>query len=105
MICQKHSNPRFHDKWWAKMIQLLRKHYSHQDVTFHPILYQKKFSIEKKYNKTSFFYTSIHEKIYIDKDSLMPKKKKDLFVSKSIVISRKRLKCNQMICEYVTNCC
>jgi len=35
-ICQ---NPRFCDRWWAKMIQLLRKHYSHQDVTFHPTPY------------------------------------------------------------------
>jgi hypothetical protein len=35
MIYHKHSNPRFHDKSWAKMIQLSRKHYSHQDVTFH----------------------------------------------------------------------
>jgi len=23
-------------RWWAKMIQLPRKHYSHHDVTFHP---------------------------------------------------------------------
>jgi hypothetical protein len=23
MICQKHSNPRFHDRWWAKMIPLI----------------------------------------------------------------------------------
>jgi hypothetical protein len=47
MICQKHSNPRFWDTWWAKMIQLPRKHYSHQDVTFHPALYLKTFGIEK----------------------------------------------------------
>jgi len=25
MICQKHSNPRFHDRLWAKMIQLSKK--------------------------------------------------------------------------------
>jgi len=63
--------------------------------------YQKKFGIQKKYNKTSFLYTSIHEKIYMDKDSLMPKKRKDLFINKSIVTNRKILKCNQMICEYM----
>ncbi len=32
----------------------------------------------------------MHEKIYIDMDNLMPKKRKDLFVNKSIVTSRKR---------------
>ncbi len=37
----------------------------------------------------------------MDKDSLMAKKKKDLFVSKNIVTSRKRLKCNKMICDYM----
>jgi hypothetical protein len=92
---------KFHDKWWANIIQLPRKHYSHQDVTFHLTPYQKKFGIENKYNKTSFLYTSIHEKIYMDKDSLMPKKRKDLFVNKNIITNRKRLKCNQMICEYM----
>ncbi len=34
----------------------------------------------------------MHEKIYMDMDSLMPKKRKDLFVSRNIVTSRKRLK-------------
>jgi hypothetical protein len=43
----------------------------------------------------------MHEKIYKDKDNLMPKKRKYLFINKSIVISRKRLKCNQMICDYM----
>ncbi len=43
----------------------------------------------------------MHEKIYMDMDSLMPKKRNDLFVSRSIVTSRKRLKCNQMICDYM----
>jgi len=43
----------------------------------------------------------MHEKIYMDKDSLMLKKKKDLFIIKNIVTSRKRLKCNQMICDYM----
>jgi hypothetical protein len=43
----------------------------------------------------------MHEKIYMDKDSLMPKKLKDLFVNRSIVTSRKMLKCNQIICDYV----
>ncbi len=38
----------------------------------------------------------MREKIYMDMDSLMHKKMKDLFVS-----SRKRLKCNQMICNYM----
>jgi hypothetical protein len=41
----------------------------------------------------------MHEKIYMDKDILMPKKKKDLFIIKNIVMSRERLKCNQMICD------
>jgi len=41
-------------------------------------------------------------KIFImDKDSSMLKKKKDLFVNISIVTSRKRLKCNQIICDYM----
>ncbi len=61
----------------------------------------KKIGIEKKYNNTSFVYTSMHEKIYKDMDNLMPKKRKDFFVVRSIVTSRKRLKCNQMI---VTTC-
>ncbi len=43
----------------------------------------------------------MHEKIYMDKDSLMPKKRKNLFVSKNIVISKKRLKHNQMIFDYM----
>jgi hypothetical protein len=43
----------------------------------------------------------MHEKIYMDKDSLMPKKKKDLFVNKNIVTSRKKFKCNKMICDYM----
>jgi hypothetical protein len=82
-------------------IQLSRKHYSHQDVTFHPTPYFKKIGIEKKYNNTSFVYTSMHEKIYKDMDNLMPKKRKDLFVIRSIVTSRKRIKHNQMICDYM----
>ncbi len=44
---------------------------------------------------------SMHEKIYMDMDNLMPKKRKDLFVNESIVTSRKRLKCNQMIYDYM----
>jgi len=91
MIFQKHSNPRFHDRWWAKIIQFSRKHYSHQDVTFHPIPYEKKFGIEKKYNNTNFVYTSMHKKIYMDMDNLMPKKRKDIFINKRIVTSSKRL--------------
>ncbi len=43
----------------------------------------------------------MHEKIYMDMDSLMPKKRKDLFIGKSIVTNRKRLKRNQMICDYM----
>ncbi len=43
----------------------------------------------------------MHEKIYKDKDSLMPKEKKDLFVNKNIITSRKSLNCNQMICDYI----
>ncbi len=43
----------------------------------------------------------MHEKIYLDKDSLMPKERKDLFVNKNIVTIRKRLKCNQIICDYM----
>ncbi len=43
----------------------------------------------------------MHEKIYMDMDSLIPKKRKDLFVSRNIVTSKKRLKCNQMICDYM----
>jgi hypothetical protein len=43
----------------------------------------------------------MHEKKKLDKDSLMPKKRKDLFVSKKIVINKKRLKRNQMIFDYM----
>ncbi len=43
----------------------------------------------------------MHEKIYKDMDNLVPKKIKDLFVIRSIVTKRKRLKCNQMICDYM----
>ncbi len=43
----------------------------------------------------------MHEKIYMDMDNLMPKKRKDLFVNRNIVTSRKRLKRNQMICDYM----
>ncbi len=43
----------------------------------------------------------MHEKYKMDMDSLMPKKRKDLFLSKSIVTSRKRLKHNQIICDYM----
>jgi hypothetical protein len=43
----------------------------------------------------------MHEKIYMDKYSLMPKKRKDLFINRNIVTSRKRLKRNQMICDYM----
>jgi hypothetical protein len=101
MICQKHSNARFYDRLWEKMIQLSTKHYSHQDVTFHPTPYFLKIGIKKKYKNTSFVYTSMHEKIYMDMDSLMPKKRKDLFVSKNIITSRRRLNRNHMICDYM----
>jgi hypothetical protein len=37
----------------------------------------------------------MHEKIYMDKDSLMPMKKKDLFITKNIVTRRERLKYNK----------
>ncbi len=43
----------------------------------------------------------MHEKIYMDKYSLMPKKRKDLFINRNIVTSRKRLKRIQMICDYM----
>ncbi len=43
----------------------------------------------------------MHEKIYMDKESLMPKKRKDLFINRNIVTSRKRLKRNQMTCDYM----
>ncbi len=43
----------------------------------------------------------MHEKTYNEKDNLMPKKRKDLFVNKNTITSRKRLKCNKMICEYM----
>ncbi len=43
----------------------------------------------------------MHEKIYMDMDSLMPKKRKDLFVNRNIVTNKKRLKHNQMICDYM----
>ncbi len=43
----------------------------------------------------------MHEKIYMDMDSLMPKKRKDLLVNRNIVTSKKRLKRNQMICDYM----
>ncbi len=43
----------------------------------------------------------MHEKIYVDMDSLMHKKTKDLFININIVTSRKRLKRNQMICDYM----
>ncbi len=43
----------------------------------------------------------MHEKIYMDKENLMPKKRNDLFINRSIVTSRKRLKPNQMICDYM----
>ncbi len=44
---------------------------------------------------------SMHEKNKMDMDNLMPKKRKDLFANKSIITSRKRLKCNQMIYDYM----
>ncbi len=59
MICYKHSNPRFHDRWWAKMTQFPRKHCTHQDVIFHLVPYQKKFGIEKT-KKTIFKNISMH---------------------------------------------
>jgi hypothetical protein len=34
-------------------------------------------------------------------DSLMPKKRKDLSISRNIVTNKKKLKCNQMICDYM----
>jgi hypothetical protein len=37
----------------------------------------------------------------MDMDSLMPKKRKDLFVSRNIVTSKKGLKHNQMTCDYM----
>jgi hypothetical protein len=40
-------------------------------------------------------------KKYMDMDSWMPKKRKDLFVSRNIVTSWKKLKRNQIICEYM----
>ncbi len=43
----------------------------------------------------------MHEKKYMDKESLMPKKRKDIFINRSIVTSRKGLKRNQMICDYM----
>jgi hypothetical protein len=43
----------------------------------------------------------MHEKIYMDMDSLMPKKRKNLFVSKNIISSRRRLNHNHMICDYM----
>ncbi len=43
----------------------------------------------------------MRKKIKMDKDSLMLKHKNDLFVNISIVVSRKRLKSNQIICDYM----
>ncbi len=43
----------------------------------------------------------MNEKIDMNMDSLMPKKRKDLFLNKNIVTSKKRLKHNQMICDYM----
>ncbi len=43
----------------------------------------------------------MHEKTYMDMDSLMHKKRKDLFVSRNIVNNRNRLKHNQMIYDYM----
>ncbi len=37
----------------------------------------------------------------MEMDNLMRKKRKDLFINKSIVTGRKRLKCNQMVCDYM----
>ncbi len=43
----------------------------------------------------------MHKKLYMDKDSLMTKKRKDVFINRSIITSRKRLKRNQNICDYM----
>jgi hypothetical protein len=37
----------------------------------------------------------------MDKDSLMPKNRKDFFVNRSIVTNIKRLEHNQIICDYM----
>jgi len=37
----------------------------------------------------------------MDKDRKMPKKRKDFFVNKNIVPNKKRLKRNQIICDYM----
>jgi len=85
----------------GKMIQFLRKHYSHQEVAFHQVHYSKKIGIEKIYNKISFVYTSSMKKYIWTRIALMCKKRKDLFITRGIIISRKRLKHNQMIFEYM----
>ncbi len=74
MIFHKHPNPRFHDRWWAKMIQLSRKHYSHEDVTFHPTPYKRILALKNIYNNTNFVYTSMHEYIYMDMVDAQEKK-------------------------------
>jgi hypothetical protein len=38
MIFHKHPNPGFHDRWWAKMIQLSKKHYSQEGSTSKVVL-------------------------------------------------------------------
>ncbi len=43
----------------------------------------------------------MHEKKYMDKESLMPKKRNDLFINRSIVTNGNKLKHNQMICDYM----
>jgi hypothetical protein len=56
----------------------------------------------EKFNIIKLVFSILNAwEIYMDKESLMPKKKKDIFNNRSIVTSRKRLKRNQMICDYM----
>jgi len=98
MICHEHSNPRFHDRLWAKMIQLSSIiHIKMWPFTQLPI--KRNLALRKNIVTPVLSILQCMKKIKIDMDSLMPKKRKDLFVSRNIVISKKKLKCNQMICD------
>jgi hypothetical protein len=61
----KHSNPRFHDRWWAKMIQLSKTTLSTSRCDLSPNFLLKEIWHVEKNNNSNFVYISMHEKIYM----------------------------------------
>ncbi len=90
--------------WFVKNIQILtsmidggQKWFNFQESIIHIRMWpfthlpiKRHLALRKiEHNKTSFLYTSMHEKIYMEKESLMPKKRKDLSSIEALSLVKK----------------